>query len=97
MARKAKRPAKKKASAKKPAKKKVGAKKLARKQSSTVKAVKKTARAVVKSTSQKTAAAAKSGKGFVRRAVEAIAQAAAPLLPGSAAEKPSVEEKPKGD
>ena len=87
MARKANRPAKKKASAKKPAKKKVGAKK----QSSAVKAVKKTARAVVKSARQKTAAATKSGKGFVRRAVEAIAQAAAPLLPGSA------EEKPKGD
>ena len=91
MARKAKRPAKKKTSAKKPAKKKVSAKKLAKKQSHTVKAVKKTARAVVKSARLKAAAATKASKGFVRRAVDAIAHAAAPLLPGSG------DEKPKGD
>ena len=79
MARKVKRPVKKKANVKKPAKKKVSAKKSAKTKTSTVKAVKKTA------------AATKSGKGFVRRVVDAVAQMAAPLLPGSG------DEKPKGD
>ncbi len=87
MARKASRTTKKKASAKKPGKKKVNAKKSAKKKTSTVKAVKRTARAVVKSVRRKTIAAKKAGKGFVRRAVDAIAQAAAPLLPGSGDEK----------
>lgn len=91
MARKAKRPTKKKASAKKPAKKKVGAKKSVKTKTSTVKAVKKTARAVVESARQKTAAATKSGKGFLRRAVDAVTQVAAPLMPGGG------DEKPKGD
>ena len=75
MARKVSRTVKKKPSAKKAVKRKVSAKK----GSSTVKAVKKTA------------AATKSGKGFVRRVVDAVAQVAAPLLPGSG------DEKPKGD
>jgi hypothetical protein len=87
MARKASRPVKKKPSAKKAGKRKISAKK----GSSTVKAVKKTARAVVKSARRKTAAATKSGKGFVRRAVEAIEQAAAPLMPSSSTEKPKGE------
>lgn len=88
MARKVKRPVKKKASAKKVAKKKVGSKKVAKSQIRKIKAVKKTVRAVVKSARRKTAAATKAGKGIVSRAVEAITQVAAPLLPGSATEKP---------
>jgi hypothetical protein len=81
MARKAKRPAKKTATVKKSV----------RTQSSAAKVVKNPPRTVVKSARQNTAAATKSEKGFVRRAVEAIAQAAAPFMPGSA------EVKPKGD
>jgi hypothetical protein len=77
MARKAKRPVKRRTAAKKPARKKGSAKK-----------VKKTVRAAVKSARRKTTAAKKAGKGIVRRAVEAIAQAAAPLMPSSATEKP---------
>lgn len=94
MARKAKT-ATKNVAAKKPlkkaAKKKVGVKKFAKKQSSTVRAVKKTARAFVKSARRKTTASKKAGKGLVRRAVEAIAQVAAPLMPGSEPGKPKVE------
>ena len=88
MARKAKRTAKRKASTKKPAKKKVGARKVAKKQIRKAKTVGKTVRAVVKSARRKTTAATKAGKGIVRRAVEAIAQVAAPLLPGSTDDKP---------
>ena len=88
MARKAKRPAKKKAVAKKPAKKKVGNKKIAKSQNRRIAAVKKSVHAVVKSARKKATAATKPGKGFVRRAVDAIAQAAAPFLTGNATEKP---------
>ena len=87
MATKAKRPAKRKASAKKPAKRRVGAKKVARKQSAAVKTARKTAQLVVKSARRNTKVAKKAGKGIVRRAIKAIAGAAAPLLPGSAPEK----------
>ena len=87
MATKAKRPAKKKASAKKPAKRKVSAKKVAKKKSSAVKTARKAARSVVKSARQNTMAAKKAGKGIVRRAIKAITDAAAPLLPGNAPEK----------
>ena len=85
---KAKRPVKKKVSAKRPAKKKVSAKKSAKKKTSRVKAVKKTARAAVKSVRQTTAVAKKAGKRLVMRAVEAVANVAAPLLPGGGDEKP---------
>jgi hypothetical protein len=84
MATKAKRPAKRKASAKKAAKRSVGTKKVAK----AVKTARKTARSVVKSARQNTMAARKTGKGIVRRAIKAIAGAAAPLLPGSAGNKP---------
>jgi hypothetical protein len=83
MASKAKQPAKRKAIAKRAARRKV-----AKKQASGVKSVKKTARAVAKSASQKTMAAKKAGAGFVRRAIKAVTGAVAPLLPGSAADKP---------
>ncbi len=83
MASKAKRPVKRKAIAKKAARRKA-----ARKQGAGIKSVKKTARAVVKSASQKSAAAKKPGTGFVRRAIKAVTGAVAPLLPGSAADKP---------
>jgi hypothetical protein len=79
MARKVKRPATKKAGAKKPAKAK----------SRKIKPVKKTARKITKT--RKTTAAKKAGKGFVRRIVEAIAEVAAPILPGSATEKPKTD------
>lgn len=83
MASKAKKPAKRKAIAKRAAKRKV-----AKKQGADLKSIKKRARAVVKSASQKTTAAKKAGKGFVRRAIKAVTGAVAPLLPGSTADKP---------
>lgn len=82
MAKKAKKPAKK--SKAKPARKvatKKSAKKPARK-TSTVKAVKKSARAFVKAAGKKTTAAKKSGKKLVSRAIKAIADIAAPIIPG---------------
>jgi hypothetical protein len=88
MARKAKRPVKKKVSAKKPAKKQVSGKKSAKKKTSKFTAVKKTAKAAVKSVRQTTAAAQKVGTRIVMRAVEAVVTAAAPLMPGSGDEKP---------
>ena len=86
MATKAKKPAKKKVKAKTPGgkksvKKKVAGEKPARK-TSTVKAVKKTAQAFVKAAGKKTSAAKKSGKKMVKRAIKAIADIAAPILPG---------------
>jgi uncharacterized phage protein gp47/JayE len=87
MARKAKRPVKKKVSAKKPAKKQVSAKKSVQKKTSRVTAVKKTARAAVKSVRKTTAAARKAGTRIVRRAVEVVATVAAPLMPGGGDEK----------
>ena len=87
MARKAKRPVKKKVSAKRPAKKKVSSKTSGKKKTSRVTAVKKTARATVRSVRQTTAAVNKAGKRIVRRAVEAVANVAAPLLPGGGDEK----------
>jgi hypothetical protein len=91
MARKATKTSKRKASVRKPVKKKVGAKKSAKKKTFTVKGVKKTARAAVKSVRQTTTAAQKAGKGIVRRAVEAVANVAAPLLPGGGDEKPKAD------
>jgi hypothetical protein len=92
MARKAMQTSKKKVSAKRPAKKKVSAKKSVKKKTSRVKAVKKTVRAAVKSARQTTAAAKKAGTRIVRRAVEAVANVAAPLLPGGGVEKPKADE-----
>lgn len=83
MASKAKQPAKRKAIAKRAARRKV-----AKKQGAAIKSVKKTARAVVKSAGKKTTAAKKAGTGFMRRAIKAVTGAVAPLLPGSAADKP---------
>jgi hypothetical protein len=88
MARKVKRPVRKKTSAKRPAKKKVSAKKSAKKKTSRVKAIKKTARAAIKSVRKTTAAAQKVGTRIVKRAVEAVATVAAPLMPGGGDEKP---------
>lgn len=90
MASRAKRPAKRKASAKKPARRKVVTKKIAKKQGSAIRAAKKTARSMAKSARQKTTAVKKASKGMVRRAIEAIADVAAPLLPG-ASERPKSE------
>ena len=83
---------KKKMRAKRPAKKKVSAKKSAKKKTSRVKAVKKTARAAVKSVRQTTVAAKKAGTRIVRRAVEAVATVAAPLMPGGGDEKPKADQ-----
>jgi hypothetical protein len=83
MASKAKRPVKRKAIAKKAARRKI-----AGKQGVGIKSTRKAARAVVKSASQKTAAAKKAGKGIVRRAIKAVTRTVTPLLPGSAAGKP---------
>jgi hypothetical protein len=87
MATKAKRPAKKKAIAKKAAKRSVRAKKGAKKPGSAVKTARRTARSMLKSARQNTMAATKTGKGIVRRTIRAITGAAAPLMPGSTAEK----------
>jgi hypothetical protein len=81
MAKKAKKVAGKKAQGKKPAKKKVAAKKTA-KRTYSVKAAKKTARAFVKAAGKRTTAATKSGKKMVSRAIKAIADVAAPIIPG---------------
>ena len=81
MAKKAKKTAGKKAKAKKPAKKKVAVKKPAKKTYS-VKAVKKTARAFVKAAGKRTSAAKKSGTKLVRRAIKAVVDVAAPIIPG---------------
>ena len=91
MASKAKRPVKKKTVARKPAKRKVGAKKVAKRQSRRIAAAKKTVRGAVKSAGETATAATETGKGLVRRAVDAIAQAAAPLIPGNATEKPKID------
>jgi hypothetical protein len=76
MAARAKRSANRKVSARKPAKKSAG-----------IKSARKTASKIVKSASKKTTVVVKSGKGLMRRAVDAIAQVAAPLMPGSAERK----------
>ena len=81
MARKVKRSVKKKTSAKKAAKTAI------RK----VKPVGKKSRTVKKPASRKTVAKKPARKGIVRRAVEAMAEMAAPILSGSG------DEKPKGD
>jgi hypothetical protein len=81
MAKKAKKSVGKKTKAKKPAKKKVAAKKTAKKTYS-VKAAKKTARAFVKAAGKKTSAVRKSGTKLVRRAIKAVADVAAPIIPG---------------
>ena len=67
---------------KRPAKKKAGAKKAAKIQG------RKTARKPAKPVRRKTVAKKPAKKGILRRAVEAIAQAAAPILPGGTSEKP---------
>jgi hypothetical protein len=83
MAKKAKKPAGKKAKARKPAGKKPAKKKVAaKKKTSTVRAAKKSARAFVKAAGKKATAARKSGKKMVSRAIKAIADIAAPIIPG---------------
>ena len=52
------------------------------KKTSRVKAVKKSARAFVKAAGKKTTAAKKSGTKMVRRAIKAIVDIAAPIIPG---------------
>jgi hypothetical protein len=59
----------------------VAAKKPAKKTYS-MKAAKKSARAFVKAAGKKTTAAKKSGKKIVRRAIQAIADIAAPIILG---------------
>ncbi len=81
MAKKAKKTVGKKAKLKKPAKKMVAAKKTAKKTYS-VKAAKKTARAFVKAAGKRTSAARKSGSKLVRRAIQAVVDVAAPIIPG---------------
>jgi hypothetical protein len=48
----------------------------------TVKGAKKTARAFVKAAGKRTSAVKKSGTKLVRRAIKAVANAAAPIIPG---------------
>ena len=81
MVKKAKKAAGKKSPVKKPSRKKVAARKSGKKTYS-VKAAKKTARAFVKAAGQRTTAATKSGKKMVSRAIKAIADVAAPIIPG---------------
>jgi hypothetical protein len=69
--------------------KKVASKKLAAKRKSTgAKNVKTTTRSLVQSARIGAATAAETGKGIIRRAIDAVAEVAAPLLPGSASDKP---------
>ena len=82
MAKKVKKAAGKKAKVKKPAKKKAVVKKSGKK-TYTLKAAKKTARAFVKAAGKKTEAAKKSGKKLVRRAIKAVADIAAPIIPSN--------------
>ena len=91
MASKAKRSVKKKTVARKPAKKKVSVKKVAKGKSRRIAVAKKAVRRVVKSAGETAATATETGKGLVRRAVDAITQAAAPLIPGNATEKPKID------
>ena len=91
MAKKAKKAAKKvgaKKPPKKAAKKKMTVKKVAKKQSSKRSAVKKTSRATVKRSKPK-APVTEPNKGFVSRAVDAIKEVAAPLMPGTNVDKPT--------
>ena len=91
MAKKAKKAAKKpgaKKPLKKAAKKKVSVKKVAKKQSSKRNANKKTSGAPVKRSKPK-APVPEPNKSFVSRAVDAIKDVAAPLMPGSNADKPT--------
>ncbi|MGH6908497.1 MAG: hypothetical protein ACREDX_11635 [Aestuariivirga sp.] len=52
---------------------------------------KKSARKAAKPARRKTAARKPARKGIIRRAVDAITQAAAPMMPGSASEEPKNE------
>ena len=83
MARKAMKSVAKKATAKTTAKKKVRAKKAPKVQNRRIAAAKKTVRSAGKSARKKAITTTKTGKGLVGRAVDAVAQAAAPLLPGN--------------
>lgn len=85
MARKAKRPAKKKAGARKPAK---SARKAARPAKRGGRSAKKGARPAKKAARRKTSAKRPARRGIVRRVVDAISQAAAPIMPGSSDDKP---------
>ena len=85
MARKAKRPAKKKAGSRKPAK---SARKGARPAKKSGRAAKKSARPAKKTARRKTSARRPARKGIVRRVVDAISQAAAPIMPGGADDRP---------
>ena len=91
MAKKARKTTKK-SGAKKPPKKaarnKVTVKKVAKKQNSKRSTVKKTSRAPVKR-SKPTAQVSEPNKGLVSRAVEAIKEVAAPLMPSKETDKPT--------
>ena len=85
MARKAKRSAKKKAGAKKPAK---AARKGARPAKKSGRAAKKGARPAKKAARRKSSAKRPARRGIVRRVVDAISQAAAPIMPGGGDDRP---------
>lgn len=89
MAKKAKKTAKKsgvKKPPKKAAKKKLTVKKVVKKQGSQRGAVKKTSQSPVKR-SKPTAQVSETNKGLVSRAVEAIREVAAPLMPSKETDK----------
>ena len=90
MAKKAKKAAKKSGAKKPPqkaAKKKMSTKKSAKKPSKQLSGAKKTSRTPVKRS--KRSAPVSEPKGFVSRAVEAIKEVAAPLMPNSDSAKPT--------
>ena len=86
MAKKSKKAAKK-SGAKKPPKKAAKKKISAKKQTSKLSAAKKTSRAPVKRLKPK-APVSEPNKGLVSRAVDAIKEVAAPLMPNRGADKP---------
>ena len=93
MARKLKKTATKKSGPKKPTKKPMNKKKGTKKISKTQtrkKVIKKSVRAAVKASSPRTGLLKKASKGLLR-AVEAVEQVVAPLMPSSDSEKPKVE------
>ena len=94
MARKLKKTATKKSGPKKPTKKPMNKKKGTKRISKTQtrkKVIKKSVRAAVKASSPRTGVVKKASKGLLRRAVEAVEQVVAPLMPSSDSEKPKVE------
>jgi hypothetical protein len=89
-AKKITRPVKKvtKKATRKVAPKKVAAKKIAKKKRAGVKTVRTTAGSLVQSARVHAAAAAEAGKDMMKRAIDAVAEVAAPLIPGSTGDKP---------